>query len=225
MAQSDEGQHGTSVADRVALGDGNTIPYWRSQCGKCPRAGVRRRHRPRRRPRPELWATGLGLRRPLPGPLPAGGPTWAWPGMERAAKLGWARAVGVSNVDMLELQALTKTADVAPVVDRVQLSPFSSPRKLLEKGARPGVHFEAYSPLGTVSHLTDRTERDMAAQRGRLPAQVLLRWRTQRGQIVITKSTHEGRIAENGAILDFELAASEMKALDTLDRTDGTAPA
>jgi 2,5-diketo-D-gluconate reductase A len=153
---------------------------------------------------------------------PAGGPTWAWPGMERAAGLGYTRSVGVSNFDASELRAVNEKAEIAPVVDQVQLSPFSSRAKLLAAGARLGMRFEAYSPLGTGRHLTDRTVGEIAAEVDRSPAQVLLRWCIQRGLIVITKSTHKERIAENAAIFDFELSKADMVGLHALDRTDGT---
>jgi len=81
---------------------------------------------------------------------------------------------------------------------------------------------EACSPLGTGRHLSDPAVAAIAADAGRTPAQVLLRWAVQRSIPVITKSTHRDRIEENLRIFDFELPHEAMPRLDALDRTDGT---
>ena len=153
---------------------------------------------------------------------PQGGPTWAWPGMERAKELGYARSIGVSNFDLRELEQVTAVATVPPVVDQVQFSPFEYRRRLLGAAETRRVALEAYSPLGTGRHLTDSTVERVASQVGRTPAQVLLRWCLQRGLIVITKSTHRDRIAENAGVFDFTLSDEIMAKLDALDETGGT---
>ncbi len=153
---------------------------------------------------------------------PQGGPTWAWPGMERAKELGYARSIGVSNFDLRELEQVAAVATVPPVVDQVQFSPFEYRRRLLDATETRRVALEAYSPLGTGRHLTDSTVERVASQVGRTPAQVLLRWCLQRGLIVITKSTHRDRIAENAAVFDFTLSDEIMAELDALDETGGT---
>jgi len=153
---------------------------------------------------------------------PQGGPTWAWPGMERAKELGYARSIGVSNFDVRELEQVMAAANVPPVVDQVQLSPFEHRRKLLQAAEKRRVALEAYSPLGTGRHLADPTVKKVASRVGRTPAQVLLRWCLQRGLIVITKSTHRDRIEENAAVFDFTLSEEIMAELDVLDETGGT---
>jgi 2,5-diketo-D-gluconate reductase A len=153
---------------------------------------------------------------------PQAGPTWAWPGMERAKKLGYARSIGVSNYDVGQLEEVMATATVPPVVDQVQFSPFEYRRKLLDAAEKRKVAIEAYSPLGTGRHLADPTVKKLASQVGRTPAQVLLRWCLQRGVIVITKSTHRNRIEENAGVFDFTLADEVMAQLDGLDETEGT---
>ncbi len=153
---------------------------------------------------------------------PQGGPTWAWPGMERAKELGYARSIGVSNFDVRELEQVMATTNVPPVVDQVQLSPFEFRRELLEAAGKRKVAIEAYSPLGTGRHLADPKVRKLASQVGRTPAQVLLRWCLQRGVIVITKSTHRDRIEENAGVFDFTLSEAVMAQLDALDETGGT---
>jgi diketogulonate reductase-like aldo/keto reductase len=84
---------------------------------------------------------------------------------------------------------------------------------------------EAYSPLGTGRHLSDPALAAIAADAGRTPAQVLLRWTVQRGIPVITKSTHPDRIEENQRIFDFELPDQAMPRLDAPDGTGGTSNA
>jgi len=153
---------------------------------------------------------------------PQGGPTWAWPGMERARELGHARSIGVSNFDVGELDEVIGAGSVSPVVNQVQFNPFAYRRALLEACERHNVVLEAYSPLGTGRLLSDQTVSGIAQRIGRTPAQVLLRWCLERRIPVIPKSTHRERIEENAQIFDFTLSDDDMADLDALDRTGGT---
>jgi 2,5-diketo-D-gluconate reductase A len=153
---------------------------------------------------------------------PQGGPTWAWPGMERSRELGHARSIGVSNFNVAELEALFGLATVPPVVDQVQFSPFKYRRALLEACGQRDVALEAYSPLGTGRNLAHPTVRRVAERAGRTPAQVLLRWCLQHGLPAIAKSTHRERIEENLRIFDFSLSDRDMAELDACDETGGT---
>jgi diketogulonate reductase-like aldo/keto reductase len=153
---------------------------------------------------------------------PQRGPTWAWPGMERAHALGYARSIGVSNFSVAELHELAAVASVAPVVNQVQISPFEYRRSLIRDDRERGIVTEAYSPLGTGTHLSNDAVRQVAVRIGRTPAQVLLRWCVQHELVVLPKSTHRNRIEENAQIFDFTLTADDMAQLDALDRTDGT---
>jgi diketogulonate reductase-like aldo/keto reductase len=153
---------------------------------------------------------------------PQGGPTWAWPGMERAHERGFAQSIGVSNFDVGELDAVLAEAAIPPVVNQVQFSPFTYRRALLEACDQRDVVLEAYSPLTTGRNLGDERLAQIAERNGRTPAQVSLRWAVQRGIPVIPKSTNRERIAENAQIFDFTLSESDMEALDALDETGGT---
>jgi len=153
---------------------------------------------------------------------PEGGPTWAWPGVERARELGHARSIGVSNFGVGELRQLLATATVPPVVDQVQFSPYEYRTALLDSCRQNGITLEAYSPLGTGRHLGSDTVARVARRHGRTPAQVLLRWCIEQGIPVIPKSTHRERIAENAQLFDFRLSDQDIADLDALDRTGGT---
>jgi diketogulonate reductase-like aldo/keto reductase len=153
---------------------------------------------------------------------PQGGPTWAWEGMQRARELGLARSIGVSNFSAGEIESVLEVADVPPVVNQVQFSPFEFRRGLQEACERRGIVLEAYSPLGTGRHLGDRAVAGIARRLGRTPAQVLIRWSIQRGLVVLPKSTHRERIEQNAQVFDFELSEEDLAALDGLDRTGGT---
>jgi 2,5-diketo-D-gluconate reductase A len=153
---------------------------------------------------------------------PEGGATQAWPGMERARELGYARSIGVSNFGVRDLDQVLAAATIPPVVDQVQFSPFEYRRALLKGAQQQKIVVEAYSPLGTGRHLSNETVQRIAASIGRTPAQVLLRWCLQRDLVVIPKSTHRERIAENAQIFDFTLSDQDMVALDALDRTNRT---
>jgi diketogulonate reductase-like aldo/keto reductase len=148
--------------------------------------------------------------------------TWPWSGMEKARQLGYTRSIGVSNYGAGEMDEVMRRAEVPPVVNQVEFSPFEYRRALLDAAARLGIVVEAYSPLGTGRHLADRRVGDVASRAGRSPAQVLLRWCLQRETVVLPKSAHRDRIEENARIFDFELSDSDMAELDGLDRTGGS---
>lgn len=153
---------------------------------------------------------------------PQGGPLRAWPGMERARERGLARSIGVSNFGAAELGQVIATGSAQPVVNQIQFSAVQYRRALLDSCLRQGVALEAYSPLGTGRHLSNRRVAEIAARAGRTPAQVLLRWCLQHGIPVIPKSTHRERIAENAQLFDFTLTEQDMAELDALDQTHGT---
>jgi len=153
---------------------------------------------------------------------PQGGPTWAWPGMERARERGYARSIGISNFSVSELDELLSVAEIPPVLNQIQFSALKYRRRLLEACEERNVTLEAYSPLGTGRHLSDERVRQIAERVGRTPAQVLLRWCVQRDLVVIPKSTHRDRIEENAQIFDFALSDEDMAELDALDETGGT---
>jgi diketogulonate reductase-like aldo/keto reductase len=153
---------------------------------------------------------------------PQGGPTWAWPAMERARELGLARSVGVSNFSASQLDEVIAAGTIVPAVNQVQFSAPEYRRALLNAGTQRGIALEAYSPLGTGRHLASATVKQVAQRAGRTPAQVLLRWCLQHDVPVIPKSAHRERIGENAQIFDFALSAGDMAELDALDRTRGT---
>jgi diketogulonate reductase-like aldo/keto reductase len=153
---------------------------------------------------------------------PQGGATRAWPGMERARELGYARSVGVSNFSVNQLDEVIAAGTIQPAVNQVQFSAPEYRRGLLDACRQRGVALEAYSPLGTGRHLSNETVMRVAKRVGRAPAQVLLRWCVQREVPVITKSTNHERIGENAQIYDFALSSEDLVELDALDQTNGT---
>jgi diketogulonate reductase-like aldo/keto reductase len=148
---------------------------------------------------------------------PQGGATWAWPGMEQAQSLGYARSIGVSNFDVKELEQVFGVATSPPVANQINLNPFSYRKQLIEENRRLNLVTEAYSPLGTGRHLSNPKVREIADRVGNSPSQVLIRWGLQRDFVVLAKSAHRERIAENAGALGFSLSDAEMAELDRLD--------
>jgi diketogulonate reductase-like aldo/keto reductase len=154
---------------------------------------------------------------------PRGGPpAWAWPRMEQARERGLARSIGVSNFGISELDDVIAAGTIPPVVNQVQFSPLKFRRALLGACRRQKIAVEAYSSLGTGQYLSNGTVGWVARRTGRTPAQVLLRWCLQHDLLVIPKSVHRERIAENAQIFDFALSGEDMAELDALDQTNGT---
>ena len=157
-------------------------------------------------------------------PLPLGN-AWLWRSLETLRERGLAHEVGVSNFGRRRLASLLRRAGERPAVNQIQFNPFRFRRALLDYCRGQGIAFEAYSPLARGQGLDDPAIAGVAERLDRTPAQVVLRWAVQHGALVIPKSSNRERIRENAGIFDFELGEDDMRALDALDRTGGSARA
>ncbi len=127
------------------------------------------------------------------------------------------RAIGVSNFQIAHLQRLLDETQVVPAVNQVELHPGLQQKPLRRFHATHGIVTEAWSPLGQGHALAHPVIAELAARHNRTPAQVVLRWHLQLGNVVIPKSTTPSRIRENLAVFDFELTAAELAAISALD--------
>ena len=130
---------------------------------------------------------------------------------------GRIRSIGVSNFEPEHLDVLIDATGIVPAVNQVELHPRLPQTELREAHARLGVATEAWGPLGRGSLLTHPTITVVAEGCGRTPAQVLIRWHIQLGNIVIPKSVNPKRIASNFDVFDFELSNNDMASISSLD--------
>ena len=121
----------------------------------------------------------------------------SWRALEKILESGRVRAIGVSNYMEYHLKELLSQATVIPAVNQVEFSPFLNQQALLAFCRKNRVQVEAYAPLTSGHRIYDRQITAIATAHGRTNAQVLLRWALQQGLIIIPKSTHAQRIAEN----------------------------
>ncbi|WBB58410.1 aldo/keto reductase [Streptomyces sp. WMMC500] len=148
----------------------------------------------------------------------------SWKAIERLVADGRIRAAGVSNFQPAHLDRLIAGSDLVPAVNQVELHPGLQQGELRAAHARLGIATEAWSPLAQGAVLKDEALTTIAARHGRSPAQVVLRWHLQLGNVVIPKSVTPARIRENLDVFDFALADDEMTAIAGLDRDLRTGP-
>ena len=141
-----------------------------------------------------------------------------WRAFERLLGDGRVRAIGVSNFLPEHLTRLMDTAEAVPAVNQVELHPYFSQPRLRDFHARHGIATEAWAPLGQGKGLLDDPAlAPIAAKHGKTPAQVVLRWHLQLGNVVIPKSVTPARIGENFDVFDFELDTDDLAAIAALD--------
>jgi 2,5-diketo-D-gluconate reductase A len=147
-----------------------------------------------------------------------------WRAFERIDEEGRSRSIGVSNFRLEDLERLEAEAEKQPTVNQVELHPRLQQVELRAWHADHGVATEAWSPLAQGAVLGDETIETIAAHHEKTPAQTVLRWHLQIGNIVIPKSVTPGRIRENFDVFDFELSEDDMATIARLDASERTGP-
>ncbi|RBY76534.1 aldo/keto reductase [Blastococcus sp. TF02-09] len=147
-----------------------------------------------------------------------------WKAMEEIYASGRCRAIGVSNFNAHHLRRLFAETEVRPAVNQIEVHPYLAQDDLRAFDAEHEIVTEAWSPIAQGKVLDDPAITAIAERLGRTPAQVVLRWHVQRGDVVFPKSSSRQRMEENFALFDFELSTSDMAALTGLDRGERTGP-
>ena len=148
-----------------------------------------------------------------------------WHAFETLLRDGRTRAIGVSNFHAAHLQRVIDESGTVPAVNQIELHPYLTQQPLREFDATHRIATEAWSPLASGGDvLTDPVITSLAEKYGKTPAQVILAWHLQLGNVVIPKSVTPSRIRENFAVFDVELDADDVVAISELDRDGRTGP-
>jgi 2,5-diketo-D-gluconate reductase A len=147
-----------------------------------------------------------------------------WKAFIAARDADLVRTIGVSNFQPPHLRRLIEETGETPAINQVELHPYFQQHGLRAEHEELGIVTEAYSPLGQGRVLQDPAIVQIAERHGRTPAQVVIRWHLQIGNVVIPKSVTPQRIAENFDVFGFELDAAEMDAIAELDRGERIGP-
>ncbi|HTX32533.1 MAG TPA: aldo/keto reductase [Solirubrobacteraceae bacterium] len=140
-----------------------------------------------------------------------------WRALCELKESGRARSIGVSNFLVEHLETIIDATGEVPAVNQIEVHPQYQEQELRRYLREHEIVPEAYSPLGQGGALKDEKITEIAKAHDRTPAQVVLRWHIQLGNVVIPKSVTPSRIEENFRIFDFELSDSEMETIKELD--------
>lgn len=140
-----------------------------------------------------------------------------WKALEKVYDEGICASIGVSNYTINHLQELFNYANVIPVVNQVEFSPFLYQKELLEFCESNNIKIEAYSPLARGRKFDHPILVELSKKYGKTPAQIMIRWAIQLGTIVIPKSSKKERIIENSLVFDFEISPEDMQKLSSLN--------
>lgn len=138
--------------------------------------------------------------------------------METLYREGRVRAIGVSNFQPAHLEELMSSAEVVPAVNQIEVHPWLQQGALRTLHDQLGIRTEAWSPLARGQVLDDPAIKELAVAYARTPAQIVIRWHLQQGNIVIPKASTPERIRENFNVFDFELEPADMDGVASLER-------
>ncbi|XP_058493375.1 aldo-keto reductase family 1 member A1-B isoform X2 [Solea solea] len=151
-----------------------------------------------------------------------------WAAMEKLVEKGLVRSIGLSNFNSRQIEDVLSVASIKPTVLQVEGHPYLAQVELLAHCRDLGLVLTAYSPLGSPDRAWKHPEEpvllqepviaSLAEKYSKSPAQIILRWQTQRGVVSIPKSVTESRITENIQVFDFTLDAEEMKSITALNK-------
>jgi len=147
-----------------------------------------------------------------------------WKALEEIYRDGRVRAIGVSNFKPHHLRRLFAETEIRPAVNQIEVHPYLAQDDVRAFDAEHEIVTEAWSPIAQGKVLDDPAVAAIAERLGRTPAQVVLRWHIQRGDVVFPKSVTRERIEQNFALFDFELGTEDMAAITGLDRGERTGP-
>jgi 2,5-diketo-D-gluconate reductase A len=147
-----------------------------------------------------------------------------WAALEKSLETGRVRGIGVSNFHPEHLTRLLASASVAPAINQVELHPGFSQAEIRAFDAENFIATEAWSPLARGKMSEAPAILQAAEQHSKTPAQVILRWHIQLGNLVIPKSSNPDRLAENLDVFDFELTATQMQSIDALENGERIGP-
>ncbi|MCA0145688.1 aldo/keto reductase [Blastococcus sp. LR1] len=147
-----------------------------------------------------------------------------WKAFEEIYASGRAKAIGVSNFNPHHLQRLFDQTEIKPAVNQIEVHPFLAQDDVRAFNAEHEIVTEAWSPIAQGKVLDDPAIVAIAERLGRTPAQVVLRWHIERGDVVFPKSSSRERMAENFALFDFELETGDLASISGLDRRERTGP-
>ncbi|XP_075989267.1 aldo-keto reductase 1B-like isoform X2 [Anticarsia gemmatalis] len=150
-----------------------------------------------------------------------------WKAMEPLVGEGLVKSIGISNFNSKQIARLLETATIKPVTNQVECHPYLNQRRLKDFCESHGITITAYSPLGSPDRpwakpgepllMEDPKIKAVADRLGKTPAQVLIRYQIDRGNIVIPKSVTKSRIASNFDVLDFKLSQEDVQLIDSFD--------
>jgi 2,5-diketo-D-gluconate reductase A len=141
-----------------------------------------------------------------------------WKTLEEFQSDGRARSVGVSNFQIEHLERLAAETDTVPAVNQIEVHPYLTNDAVRGYGQEHGIATEAWSPIARGGVLDDPTIARIAEKVSKAPAQVVLRWHVQRGDIVFPKSVTPSRMKENFELFDFELNPEDIDEITALDQ-------
>lgn len=148
----------------------------------------------------------------------------SWRALIRLREEGRARSIGVSNFHEAHLRRIIDETGVIPAMNQIELHPWLPQTHLRDIDARLGIKTEAWSPLGSGQLIDNPVIAQVAAKHGKSPAQVMIRWSIQLGNIVLPKSVTPARIEQNIDVFDFVLDDADMAAIATLESGRRTGP-
>ena len=140
-----------------------------------------------------------------------------WRAFEDALATGKVRSIGVSNFLPHHLEKLLASANVTPAIDQVEMHPQLANVELRAFNKAHGIATEAWAPLGRAKFLDNPVLAEIAARHGKSPAQVVIRWHLQLGNLVIPKSSNPERLEENFDVFGFALTDADMAEIATLN--------
>jgi 2,5-diketo-D-gluconate reductase A len=148
-----------------------------------------------------------------------------WQTLEEFYRDGRARSIGVSNFQPHHLRRLHTECEIPPAVNQIEVHPYLTQADVRALCAEHGIAVEAWSPLARGGELLrEPAVVSIAGRVGKSPAQVVLRWHIERGDIVFPKSVTPARIRENIAIFDFRLSPDDVEVISALNRNERTGP-